>query len=286
MVGPRWKPRQVHKRLPHTATHHHVRKPSLATTIKPRTEEDRAAREVANSTSRLLQLPPELRNRIYEYVLPYRQDLRGSVCYNQQWIFSQCRIFHASRQLRQEALSLFAGSNLFEIRLHFGELHTLSMMNVLCQDPVAANALRNVEVVCSFTCAHAHTIMPFFGCVSVFFDRKAGTVTRTGAESWTNNMECDRNLKYGLVGEKCQRVREERVATLLQEVQAVGLHEKEGGFRKDELEELAARIVKKRRKGSGVVMPKVNFFGRALKREASVVGGALERYRKSSSFLG
>jgi len=219
-------------------------------------------------------------------VLPHRQNLCSSVCWDQRGIFKKCLILHASRQLRHEALSLFASSNLFEVRLHFGELHTLSMMNVLCVDPVAANALRNIEVVSSFACYHAHTMMPFFGCVSVFVDRDAETVTQTREDSWTMKMECDRNLKHGLVGEKCNRLREETVVRLLREVEAAELHVKERDVRKGVLEDLAVRMAKKKQKKQGVIMKINSGVGRALKREASMVGATLERYRETATFLG
>jgi hypothetical protein len=159
-------------------------------------------------------------------------------------------------------------------------------MNVLCLDPVAANSLRHLEVVSSYACSHSHTMMPFFGCVSVHVDRDAGTVSRTGAASWTNSMECDRNLKYGAVGDKCHRVREENTVRLLTTVEAIGLHDKDVRLGKAELEELAASMGRKRRKSSGVILPKINGFGRALKREASMVSHAVERYRDTATFLG
>lgn len=153
-------------------------------------------------------------------------------------------------------------------------------MNVLCLDPVAMNALRNLEVVSSFTCSHNHTMMPFFGCVSVFVDRTNHTVIRTGPESWTNQMLCDRNMKWGVVGEKCIRVREENVVRLFEGVQAAGLHEKEREITGGELEELAKKVKAKK---ASTLMPKVS---RAIKREASMVSNAVERYRETATFLG
>lgn len=148
------------------------------------------------------------------------------------------------------------------------------------------NALRNLEVVSSFICSHNHTMMPFYGCVSVFVDRTNHVVMRTGEESWTNNMLCDRNMKWGMVGEKCIRVREEQVVKLLEEVKAAGLHEKEREVTGGELEELAKKVGGKKGKGGrrgSTIMPKV---GRAIKREASMLNNAVERYRETATFLG
>jgi hypothetical protein len=93
-------------------------------------------------------------------------------------------------------------------------------------------------------------------------------------------MECDRALKYGEVGEKCKRVREENVQWLMAEVQASDIQNKEIAMMKTDLEALAERMGKKGKKS------KFNLIGRALKKEASMVNNTVERYRQTATFLG
>ncbi|KAF7198520.1 hypothetical protein HII31_00259 [Pseudocercospora fuligena] len=68
---------------------------------------------------RLLDLPPELRNRIYEYVVVEENILIPSICHHRERTYAvQPAITKVNRQIRDESLSVFYGCNKFEVHVH------------------------------------------------------------------------------------------------------------------------------------------------------------------------
>lgn len=75
-----------------------------------------------------LDLPPELRNRIYEYYVPHKEVIPISKCVdppqspyqnkilsNHESIFPRLPVFSGvNRQIRAEALSMYFGGNTFD----------------------------------------------------------------------------------------------------------------------------------------------------------------------------
>lgn len=77
-------------------------------------ERERAAREEANRNCWLLKLPAELRNYIYELVVP--RDRHVGICATRDFV-DQCPLLAVCRQLQAEVMPIFFGGNNFMILL-------------------------------------------------------------------------------------------------------------------------------------------------------------------------
>lgn len=107
----------------------------------PFDEDARAQREEANSKTRLLSLPAELRNRIYTLA-----DVDRCYLTPQRSLESQATILQTSRQLRKETMPIVYGN------FHYlGDYNWLSCggipwLNLISED--AVRSLRSLEFMC------------------------------------------------------------------------------------------------------------------------------------------
>lgn len=106
-----------------------------------RLENVRAAREEANRACLLLQLPAELRNLIYEEVVPLGGESNRMTMEATRFFFRSCSPFYACRQLRKETLSMFCGSNIIQLPCTSGSLEPAGLMSVL--DDEALSKVQN-----------------------------------------------------------------------------------------------------------------------------------------------
>ena len=94
------------------------------------------------SHSRLLSLPPELRNHIYRYVLV--QEHPVNVRYTIRTILREPTLLATNRQIRSEALCLFYAENTF----HVGKESTLGMW-LPCLDDERLDAINTMQLLTS-----------------------------------------------------------------------------------------------------------------------------------------
>ncbi|KAK5122447.1 hypothetical protein LTR85_004031 [Meristemomyces frigidus] len=166
-------------------------------------------------TSRLLSLPPELRNHIYSYVLPSSsQEFR--FMYGEHAAIPS--LLHTNEKVRSEAIGLYYGNSTFEFIVHYGCVRLL-LSWITAQSAQTRKALlsnRNVNVRVMIDRSHKH------------FDKMQPRLSRRGlidpASNWhfstehyerermpvaaMMNVERSRERYVKLVEERAQLVKE------------------------------------------------------------------------------
>ena len=204
------------------------------------TKDKRAAREVANSQQRLLQLPAELRNQIYELLLPADDIIRRKFySLHQQEVthklyppYKLPPLLRVCRQVRAEVLPLFYGSNLVSITLQHLLLHRYSSLRLKsCANLLpdyGTTSWRQIKLESSSRCFHADGFAVLAN-VDIFIDRGKGIVTCVPRGSQVLRQCC----------KDAQKVFSNRVAA---EIKSMGLHERERKLRPHDFERLAQRM--------------------------------------------
>lgn len=192
-------------------------------------EIDRASREKANLHQRFLQLPAELRNQIYEYVIPTGKEVRRSQYSHIPYRLP--KILHSCRQIREEVLSLFYGRNVFVIVLQHLTLHRSLTLRVRdCANLLpegGTTAWRKIRIESSSSCFHSDGFA-VLAKVDVMIDRTEGTVSCQPRGSSTLAQCCRGSQK-----EYCKR--------LTAEVKSMKLQDRERKLRRQDFEKLARK---------------------------------------------
>ena len=196
-------------------------------------EQARAAREVANAQQAFFsKLPAELRNQIYEQVLPIGWEVNPSQTPFLKYI-PLPDILHVCRQSRGEALPLFYGRNTIVITLQHMTLHRLSTQRLNS----AANVLpsmglwRHIRIESCSRCFHDDGFA-ILANVDVFIHRgrgEEGTVTARPRGQKT-------------FAKCCQDAQNRYSKRLCSEIRKAGLHRGERQLGRKDFERLARHV--------------------------------------------
>ena len=127
---------------------------------KDQAEKQRKAREDHNLHQMFFQLPAELRNQIYELVIPSDQDIVKRSVHNgaRGWPGGLPALLHVCHQLREEIFPVFYGTNVVTVILEDLMLHPRSQprirscVNLIPQDGTLA--LRKLKIETCARCFH------------------------------------------------------------------------------------------------------------------------------------
>ena len=197
---------------------------------KTRAEEERVIREEANSVQKLLQLPAELRNQIYDHCI---QSGKPS---SRKWYVHYRRqlpsLLHVCRKTRAEVFPIWFGNNLITIQLQHLTLHQRSTLRIqssvnLLPDS-GTDVWRMIKLESNARCFHSDGFA-MLAKVDVFIDRNQGSA--------------DYLLRGSpVLGKCCQSSQREYGERLCWEVRSCGFHQKERKLRRQDFERLARRM--------------------------------------------
>lgn len=203
---------------------------------KIRAEKERAVREEANLGQRFLQLPAELRNQIYELVIPSDKEVK-----RKRYPLYQCQLpslLHVSRRIREEAFPLFYGRNLVTINLQHLTLHRWSVLRVqscinLLPDS-GTPSWRLIRIESNARCFHSDGFAVLAN-VDVFIDRGASEASIEGS------VTCHPRSSQSL-SNCCQAAQKAYGRRLADEIRKAKLHNRERKLRPHDFERLAQRM--------------------------------------------
>lgn len=199
---------------------------------KVRVEQERVSREETNRRQGLLRLPAELRNQIYDYLVPFGKSIAGDDMRCKQQPLPA--LLHVCRQTREDISPIFYGRNIVTINLLHLTLHKWSNIRMRS----AANLLpdagttcwRRLQVKSSSRCFHDDGYAKLTN-MEVEINRMQGT------------LECRReHFFYRLLEPCCKAAYEAYNKRLIAEMRKAGLHDQHHKLRRHDLERLARRM--------------------------------------------
>lgn len=211
-------------------------------------EQSRGAREESNRTRCIiLRLAPEIRNQIYEHIIPANDIITRDISHykahgkqlRQAYHFPA--LLHTSRQIRKDNLPLFFGNNTFAIHLRYlmfkpkASLRPPALTDLLTDESIAS--LRHICIVDSSSCRHSYSVVE--AEIYVGIDRVNGKLSRRLAGSYSEGNRC------------CRKVQEEYLRRLVPEVETTGFHLPSHRLMREDFQDLAERMVRHREEAPG-----------------------------------
>lgn len=190
------------------------------------------AREAANFRQAFIQLPAELRNQIYELVIPSGQEIAKRHVHpkSRGWQGQLPSLLHVCRRMRKEVFPIFYGTNLITIELEHLMLHPSavprirSCVNLLPVDGTTCWRVMRIEK--SSRCFHPDGAK--FTTIVARIDRSEGTIS------------CQPRAFRPLPC--CQTAAKECSVRLSKEIKSRGLHDSKHKLRAKDFERLSLRM--------------------------------------------
>ncbi|KAK3683281.1 hypothetical protein LTR37_020394 [Vermiconidia calcicola] len=201
---------------------------------KIKAEEDRRhQREVANLHHRFFKLPAELRNQIYELVVPVGREIKRSQNFYAR--SQDCRLptlLQLCRRAREEVLPLFYGRNLVVIDLQHMTLHRLSTPRMKSSSsllpPEGTATWRKIRIKSRSRCFHADGFAVLAN-IDIFIDRSSGIITAR-PQGQKSLSKCCQDAQHGYA------------KRLSAEIRKAELQDRERKLRRQDFERLARRV--------------------------------------------
>lgn len=218
---------------------------------KAQAEKDRQTRETTNfQENLLLRLPAELRNQIYDLLLPSKKEIKRSLHHRSQGRLPP--ILHVCRQLRRETYPLFFSRNTPVITLQHLTQHVRSPQRIRSTINVLPDygtlSWRNFRIETCSRCFHADGFAVLAN-IDVLIDRDAQTVS------------CQpRGASY--LRPCCRMAQKNYSKKLTAAIQGIGFQDGGKRLRRDHFERLAIKMDENRQdwlKSSRRVIPQGRF---------------------------
>lgn len=205
---------------------------------KAQAEKDRKLREEENLRQAFFRLPAELRNQIYDMVMPTGQEIvkRHILPKSRGWQGNLPPLMQVCHQLRQELFVLFYTSNLFTVCLNDFLMHPKSQQrrrsSVVLLPQGGTACLRNIKIESCGRCFHSGFARQ--PNVNAYIDRSQGTVV------------CE--PRYSRFLDPCCKAAAEKYSNKLSEqIRLSRFHDEKQKLRREDFERLTRRMDESRK---------------------------------------